>query len=151
MKLSSPGAQSKCPSSTSIRWGQVVARWRIWILVAPCAWGPRALALTLGAVVTALIALPLVRNHEKTDPAERLYRKLCDELSRSGLPRAAHEGPLAYRTRLRDAALPPARQRAALAFLELYESLRYGMQDPTNTQGARAALKQLKSLLKHSR
>jgi hypothetical protein len=67
------------------------------------------------------------------------------------LPRAAHEGPLAYRTRLRDAALPPARQRAALAFLELYESLRYGMQDPTNTQGARAALKQLKSLLKHSR
>jgi transglutaminase-like putative cysteine protease len=115
-------------------------------------WGTlAALALTLGAVVTALIALPLVRNHEKTDPAERLYRKLCDELSRSGLPRAAHEGPLAYRTRLRDAALPPARQRAALAFLELYESLRYGMQDPTNTQGARAALKQLKSLLKHSR
>ena len=25
-----------------------MARWRIWILVAPCAWGPRALALTLG-------------------------------------------------------------------------------------------------------
>jgi transglutaminase-like putative cysteine protease len=114
-------------------------------------WGTlAALALTLGAAVTALIALPLLRNQEKMDPAERLYRKLCDELSRAGLPRAAHEGPLAYRTRLRDAALPAARQRAVLAFLECYESLRYGMQD-ADTQSARAAHKQLKSLLKLSR
>ena len=115
-------------------------------------WGTlAALALTLGAVAMALVALPLVRNHEKMDPAERLYRKLCDELSRTGLPRAAHEGPLAYRTRLHDAAMPAARQRAVLAFLELYESLRYGMQDATDKQSAHAALKQLKSLLKHSR
>jgi transglutaminase-like putative cysteine protease len=115
-------------------------------------WGTlAALVLTLGAAVTALVALPLVRNQEKTDPAERLYRRLCDQLARAGLPRAAHEGPLAYRTRLRVAALPPARQRAVLAFLELYESLRYGMHDAGNTQNARAALNQLKSLLKHSR
>ena len=115
-------------------------------------WGTlAALVLTLGAAVTALIALPLVRNQEKADPAERLYRTLCDELSRAGLPRAAHEGPLAYRTRLRDAALPPARQRAVLAFLELYESMRYGVQDASNPQRARAALTQLKSLLKLSR
>ena len=115
-------------------------------------WGTlAALALVLGAAVTALVALPLVRNQQKTDPAERLYRKLCEQLARDGLPRAAHEGPLAYRTRLREAALPPARQRAVLAFLERYESLRYGLQDAGNTQGARAAIKQLQSLLKHSR
>jgi len=115
-------------------------------------WGTlAALALTLGAAVTALVALPLVRNREKMDPAERLYRKLCADLSRAGWPRAAHEGPLSYRTRLREAALPPARQRAAIAFLELYESLRYGMQDTPNAKSARAALHQLKSLLKRSR
>ena len=117
-------------------------------------WGTlAALALTLGAAVMALIALPLVRNQEKTDPAERLYRQLCEELSRAGLPRAVHEGPLAYRTRLREAGLPPSRQRAALAFLELYETLRYGVQDANDKQNAHAQadLKQLKSLLKHSR
>ena len=115
-------------------------------------WGTlAALVLTLGAVVTALIALPLVRNQEKIDPAERLYRKLCDELARSGLSRATHEGPLAYRNRLRDAALPPARQRAVLAFLELYESLRYGKQSASDTHAARAATRQLESLLKNSR
>lgn len=115
-------------------------------------WGTlAALALTLGAVVTALIALPLVRNQEKMDPAEQLYRKLCDDLSRAGLPRAMHEGPLAYRTRLREAALPPARRRAALTFIELYESLRYGTQDASNKQNAQAVIRQLKSLLKHSR
>jgi transglutaminase-like putative cysteine protease len=117
-------------------------------------WGTlAALALTLGAVVMALIALPLVRNQQKMDPAERLYRRLCDELSRAGLPRAVHEGPLTYRTRLREAALSPARQRAVLAFLELYESLRYGVQDASNKQNAhaQAILKQLKSLLKQSR
>ena len=115
-------------------------------------WGTlAALALTLGAAVTALIALPLVRNQEKRDPAERLYRKLCDILAQAGLPRASHEGPLEYRTRLQKAALPPARQRAALAFLELYESLRYGRPGANDAQGARTALNQLKSLLKHSR
>jgi transglutaminase-like putative cysteine protease len=117
-------------------------------------WGTlAALALTLGAAVMALIALPLVRNQEKMDPAERLYRKLCAELSRAGLPRAMHEGPLTYRTRLREAGLPPARQHAVLAFLELYESLRYGVQDANKKQNARAQanLKQLKSLLKLSR
>ena len=115
-------------------------------------WGTlAALALTLGAAVMALIALPLVRNQEKMDPAERLYRKLCDVLAQAGLPRAAHEGPLAYRTRLREASLPPTRQRAVLAFLELYERLRYGIPDATDTQGARTAINQLKSFLKHSR
>ena len=115
-------------------------------------WGTlAALALTLGAAVMALIALPLVRNQEKMDPAERLYRKLCGVLAQAGLPRAAHEGPLAYRTRLREASLPPTRQRAVLAFLELYECLRYGTLDATDRQGARTAINQLKSFLKHSR
>lgn len=115
-------------------------------------WGTlAALVLTLGAAVTALVAIPLVRNQERMDPAERLYRKLCDELARAGLPRAAHEGPLAYRTRLREAALPPTRQRAVLAFLELYESLRYGNQSATDTTTARAVTRQLESLLKNSR
>ena len=56
-----------------------------------------------------------------------------------------------FAARLQNAALPPARQRAALAFLELYESLRYGRPRANDVQGARTALNQLKSLLKHAR
>jgi hypothetical protein len=67
------------------------------------------------------------------------------------LPRAAHEGPLAYGTRLREAALSPTRQRAALAFIELYVSLRYGIPGATDAKDMRTALNQLKSLLKQSR
>lgn len=115
-------------------------------------WGTlAALALTLGAAVTALVALPLVRNREKTDPAEALYRKLCAALSRDGLPRAPHEGPLAYRTRLRAAALPSARRTAVLDFLELYQALRYGVPADSSKSAARATLNQLKYLLAQSR
>ena len=117
-------------------------------------WGTlAALMLTLGAAVTALIALPLVRNREKMDPAEALYRKLCDALTRQGWPRAAHEGPLTYRTRLRAAPLPPTRQAAVLGFLELYEKWRYGSPDVANAgnTNTRTTLNQLKSLLAQSR
>ncbi|MET0964720.1 MAG: DUF3488 and transglutaminase-like domain-containing protein [Noviherbaspirillum sp.] len=110
-----------------------------------------ALALTLGAAVTALIALPLVRNREKMDPADALYRKLCIELGRQGWPRAPHEGPLVFRTRLREASLPPARQAAALNFLELYEAWRYGPPDTAGAGKERTTLNQLKSLLAQSR
>ena len=70
-----------------------------------------------------------------------------------GLPGADLRRASFLRTRLREAALSPARQRAVLAFLELYESLRYGVQDASNKQNAhaQAILKQLKSLLKQSR
>jgi transglutaminase-like putative cysteine protease len=114
-------------------------------------WGTlTVLTLTLGAAVTALIALPLVRNRQKADPVEVLYRSFCSALARQGLPRAVHEGPLAYRIRLQEAPLPPARRTAALRFLELYEILRYGTPDMLRGSSAVTLLSQLKSLLAQS-
>jgi len=115
-------------------------------------WGTLTiLVLTLGAAVTALVALPLIRNRQKVDPVEALYRSLCSELARQGMPRAAHEGPLAYRMRLREAPLPPARRAAVLDFLELYEILRYGTSDMLRDSAAATPLSQLKSLLAQCR
>jgi transglutaminase-like putative cysteine protease len=108
------------------------------------------LVLTLGAAVTALVGLPLIRHREKTDPADRLYRKLCEELARQGLPRATHEGPLAYRKRLQQSALTPERRLAVLGFLELYETIRYGSPatvDALRRTGYGTPIQQLKTLL----
>ena len=112
------------------------------------------LALTLGAAVMALVGLPLIRNREKTDPVDRLYRRLCDELARAGFPRAAHEGPQAYRRRLQQAAMPAPRRIAVLGFLELYETMRYGSPDAVdavNRNGYGTPLHQLKTLLNQTR
>jgi protein-glutamine gamma-glutamyltransferase len=114
-------------------------------------WGTlTVLALTLGAAVTALVALPLVRNRQKTDPVEVLYRSFCSALARQGLPRATYEGPLAYRIRLQEAPLPPVRRAAALRFLELYEILRYGTPEMLHDSSATTPISQLKSLLAQS-
>ncbi len=49
-------------------------------------WGTlAALALTLGAAVTALVALPLVRNREKMDPAERAVPQAVRRTVQGGL------------------------------------------------------------------
>ena len=115
-------------------------------------WGTLTmLVLTLGAAVTVLVGLPLLRNRQKVDQVEALYRSLCSELARQGLPRAPHEGPLAYRVRLGEAPLPPARRAAVLDFLELYEVLRYGTSDMLSDKAVAAPLSQLKSLLAQCR
>jgi hypothetical protein len=61
------------------------------------------------------------------------------------MPRALHEGPRAYCTRLTaaDSPLSTEKKAAAARFLELYETLRYG----ASGKPSAATVSQLKSLL----
>lgn len=104
-----------------------------------------------GAMAMAVIALPLMRNRQKLGPVDRLYRALCQRMARRGCAPAIHEGPRAYAARLISQASPlaPDQQAAVGRFLELYESIRYGLQPsgerPEKPSSAR--LSKLKSLL----
>jgi protein-glutamine gamma-glutamyltransferase len=108
------------------------------------------LMFVLGSLVLAAIAIPLVRNRPRRDPLAACYQRLCNALARHGLPRAAHEGPRAYRLRVTAAASPLAVERkvAASRFLHLYETLRYGAADQTLPH---ATLAELKSLISKCR
>jgi transglutaminase-like putative cysteine protease len=103
------------------------------------------LMTTLGGVVVAVIAVPLVYNRQKADPVQAVYDLLCRQLARVGYPRDKYEGPRAYRLRVTaaDSSLTPARRLAVDRFLQLYESLRYAAQEP---QQAKSGLARLKSL-----
>jgi transglutaminase-like putative cysteine protease len=105
-----------------------------------------SLMSVLGIAVMAVIGVPLVLNWQKTDPLQSLYISLCQQMSRRGYPRAAHEGPRAYQSRLAAAGtlLTPVQKNAAARFLALYESLRYGKPEP---QLLKTRLSQLKNLV----
>jgi transglutaminase-like putative cysteine protease len=107
-----------------------------------------ALMMSAAILVSAVVLFPLLRNRQRLDPVEAVYRKLCRRLARAGLPRAPYEGPRAYGQRITNAATLNAHQkRAAARFLLLYESLRYG-----NGRGKPpGALSQLKNLLSECR
>lgn len=107
------------------------------------------LMLVAGMTVCMLALLPLIMRRPKRDPIEALYLKLCQQLARKGLPRAPHEGPRTYAARIAAAGSPlsPARKKAATSFLQLIESLRYGV----NNASPRQAIPQLKSLLSQCR
>jgi protein-glutamine gamma-glutamyltransferase len=104
-----------------------------------------ALMFLLGSVVTAVMVLPLIVNRPRVAPADAAYRALCRSLERQDMPRALHEGPRAYCTRLiaTDSPLSIEKKAAAARFLELYETLRYG----GSVKPSRSAVSQLKSLL----
>lgn len=87
-----------------------------------------ALMFVLGTTVMGLIAIPLVMNRQKIDPAVALYAALCQQMARHGLARAPHEGPRDYAARLTAAhsSLAPDKKIAAARFLQLYEAARYG-------------------------
>jgi transglutaminase-like putative cysteine protease len=110
-----------------------------------------ALLLGLGAAAVALVALPLLRQRQKADPLEALYKTLCERLAREGWPRAPHEGPRSYRLRLAAANLPAPRRDAILRFLELYESGRYSADMNRGALPLSSLLNQLRYLLKQSR
>ena len=107
------------------------------------------LMLVAGMTVCMLVLLPLVMHRPKHDPVEVLYLKLCKQLAQKGLARAPHEGPRAYAARITaaDSPLSLAHKTAAASFLQLVESLRYGV----NNASPRQAILQLKSLLSQCR
>ncbi|HJV75579.1 MAG TPA: DUF3488 and transglutaminase-like domain-containing protein [Noviherbaspirillum sp.] len=103
----------------------------------------------LSVAALALPLLPLMLNQRKRDPIDALYQSLCRRMARQGFPRAPHEGPRAYATRLTatDSPLSPARKAALMRFLEYYETLRYGASE----QSRSSAISRLKSLLAECR
>lgn len=108
------------------------------------------LLLGVGAIVVAIIALPLVLQRQKIDPARALYDRFCQRMARKGLVRAPHEGPKDYRMRIVNAGitLEPEKKLAADRFLQCYERMQYGTVDAS---AATATLSQLKSLFKQCR
>ncbi len=107
------------------------------------------LLLVTGALVVAVIAVPLVTNRQKIDPIQAVYLRFCKTMARKGLARAPHEGPRDYRIRIMQAesALPAAKKTAAERFLTCYERAQYGT---VSDFPATAIVAQLKSLLNQS-
>jgi transglutaminase-like putative cysteine protease len=86
-------------------------------------------ALTIGlgvafSLVLAVIAGQLLVTREKPEPVVRIYQKLCRELARVGIVRAANEGPRDLATRAAGR-LTGAGREAVLAALAQYQRVRY--------------------------
>jgi transglutaminase-like putative cysteine protease len=118
------------------------------------------LLFAAGSLAMAAVVTPLLWNRQKIDPAAALYRMLCNDMAKRGLPRALHEGPRAYAERIaaNGHALSAANLAAVTKFLALYESLLYAPQQANTldqskrrTRIAPAVIQQLKSLLAESR
>jgi hypothetical protein len=89
------------------------------------------LALLVAALL-AVYALVTARRAPRPDPVQRAYQLLCRRLARTGLTRAAHEGPLVFATRVADARPDLA---APMRMLTTdYLRLRYGEAAPTGEQ-----------------
>lgn len=108
------------------------------------------LLFSVGVLVMAIIAYPLVMQRPRVDPVKAVYGKFCDAFARRGMARAGHEGPRAYLTRLTAADSPLAADKkiAAARFLHLYEAVQYGTVERLSPA---ATVSQLKSLLAECR
>jgi len=101
----------------------------------------------IGVLLFAATAWPLMRNRNRLDPVNAVYRSLCEALARRGLRRALHEGPRAYRQRIAAdySPLDDARKAAADRFLLLYEKIQYAPVDKSVRADALSELKRLLS------
>jgi transglutaminase-like putative cysteine protease len=107
------------------------------------------LLVVLGAIVAAIMTLPLMLNRRRRDPLSALYDALCRKMARRGLPRELHEGPRDYCARLTGSESPlTAGEKTAISrFLQCYELLRYGSTQYTSPNSVAT----LKSLLNECR
>lgn len=102
-------------------------------------WRDLARALLIGVFITgSLAALFLVWQSYRTrkSPVVMAYERFCAKLARSGLPRAPHEGPQDYLTRIMRER--PALGDDATAITEAYVALRYA--PPASTDSTAAGL-----------
>ncbi|MDO8351103.1 MAG: DUF3488 and transglutaminase-like domain-containing protein [Gallionella sp.] len=88
----------------------------------------------LGLMI-ALFALYMLRHlfKREQDKTQAAWLKLCRKLARSGLPRAPHEGPWDYATRV--AAARPELANNIEYLAARYVALRYGTVSDPHTQG----------------
>lgn len=100
--------------SLRLHWDAVNYRWQRWVvefnlerqqllwenlgMPRPEPWQVALALLSAGGAWLAMLALLLLRRRQP-DAAQRLWERFCQQLAQAGLPRAAHEPPLAYARR----------------------------------------------------
>lgn len=84
-----------------------------------------ALFFAIVALVTAVIALPLLRDKKSLTPIDAAYAKLCAKLAQRGYKKYTFEGPTAYQKRL-EPHLNAQQFEALRGFLSLYTAAKYG-------------------------
>ena len=113
--------------------------WREWKLNTLAPWEIAAIVVTIGAVWVGALLVWLAWRRRRQDRARALWDAMCVRLARAGLPRAAHEGPLAYAERA--AVRWPQFTRAFRVIGDSYAALRYGpaaVHDDTTLERASA-------------
>lgn len=136
----------------ALTWDAINNAWNLWVL----AYGPEnqrefLSGLGLGRIdwremilgLTALLGLVALaaflhlawQRRGATDPAARIYRRLCARLARQGLPRRPDEGPLDYAERVAQAR--PELAGAVRGVARSYARLRYRDADPVELRRLR--------------
>jgi transglutaminase-like putative cysteine protease len=98
--------------------------WREWKLSVLAPWQITAIVAAIATAWVGALLGWLAWRRRRQDRARALWDSMCVRLARAGLPRAAHEGPLAYAAR---AALRwPQFTKAFRIIGDSYAELRYG-------------------------
>jgi transglutaminase-like putative cysteine protease len=88
-------------------------------------WTQVAATLVIGvAALLLVLSATLLWTRNRTDPVTASYRRFCAKLSKSGMARHAHEGPLDYCHRI--LTTRPDLAAESKPIIALYVSLRYG-------------------------
>lgn len=145
------------------RWDALAHTWNLWVLgYTPerqrimvekfgfeASWRTLGSALAVtGALVLAITALVMLRprRREQRDDVQRLYLDWCALLARKGLPRAPHEGPRDYASRI--AHWRPELATAARGVVDAYTGLRYGARRAdTELAALKAAIRRMREAL----
>ena len=98
--------------------------WREWRLTSLAPWQIMTIVAAIAAVWVAALLAWLAWRRRRQDRARALWDAMCARLARAGLPRAAHEGPLAYVARA--AARWPEFAATFKVIGDAYAALRYG-------------------------
>lgn len=98
--------------------------WREWRLNALAPWEIAAIVVAFAATWVGALLGWLAWRRRRQDRARALWDALCARLAHAGLPRAAHEGPLAYSARA--AARWPEFTLTFGVIGDSYATLRYG-------------------------
>ncbi len=98
--------------------------WREWKISALAPWQITAIAAGVAIAWVGALLGWLAWRRRRQDRARALWDAMCARLARAGLPRAAHEGPLAYVARA--AARWPEFGHAFAIIGDSYAALRYG-------------------------
>jgi hypothetical protein len=98
--------------------------WREWKLNVLAPWQITAIVAAIATAWVGALLGWLAWRRGRQDRARALWDSMCTRLARAGLPRAAHEGPLAYVARA--AARWPQFTTAFRIVGDSYAELRYG-------------------------